>query len=267
MPSTKSTLPRPSAEVLRQLYIEQRLGCPDIGRLFQRDPSTVRHWLVAAGIPTRPRGSNERQHFKAGQRSAFAGRKHGAESIEKIRAATIADGRVPYLRDGRHWLADAPAEVNPNWKGGATPERQEFYRTPEWKAACAAVWARDDACCRRCHLDWRTVDRSTTPTFHVHHVFSFQIRATRANPDLLVLLCRPCHLFVHSKANVTREWLPQDANSPVMLPGLDDLGNLPAFDFDRWLASERRGREAYLQAAERETSMPSLFDVLDEVEA
>jgi hypothetical protein len=168
-----------------------------------------RLWLIAAGIQTRGRGTDARQHFKPGKLSGFAGRNHRPESIAKIKAATLADGRVPYLRDGAHWLAGAAPEDNPNWRGGLTPERQEFYRSPEWASACAAVWERADAHCQRCGLYWRTVDRKTTPTFHVHHVWSFQIRETRANPALMVLLCRPCHLFVHSKANTTREFLPQ----------------------------------------------------------
>jgi hypothetical protein len=214
MSATDSIIPRPAEDFLRALYIDQQLGCPDIGRLFERDAKTVHYWLRQAAIPTRPRGADVRQHFKAGERSAFAGRKHRPESIAKVKASTIADGRVPYLRGGKHWLKGESPEANPNWKGGATPERQEFYRTSEWKAACRAVWGRANACCERCSLDWNTVDRKTTPTFHVHHVWSFQIRETRANPALLVLLCRPCHLFVHSNANTTREFLPQEADAP-----------------------------------------------------
>lgn len=209
----KSSIPRPSIEVLRKLYIDDCLGCPEIGRMFERDGKTVFLWIRQAGIQTRPRGSDKRQHFKAGERSAFAGRKHTAESIAKVRAATLADGRVPYLRDGQHWLKGSAPQENPNWKGGATPERQEFYRSLEWKAACRAVWARADACCERCGLDYRTVNRRTTPKFHVHHVWSFANRETRSHPALLVLLCRECHLFVHSRANTMREYLPQDAKT------------------------------------------------------
>ena len=265
MSSTKSLIPRPSAEVLRALYVDQHLGCPEIGRRFERDAKTVLWWLQQAGIPTRPRGSDTAQHFKAGQPSAFAGRTHTAESIAKVRAATLADGRVPFLRNGQHWLKDAPPEENPNWRGGATPERQEFYRSPAWKAACCYVWARDDACCRNCGKDYRVVDRAVEPAFHVHHVWSFQIPETRANPALLVLLCRPCHLWVHSKANLTRAWLPQEFGT-THFPNIDAAP--PPFDVDRWIESEARGRAAYarsinLKAAEQKVSMPSLFDALE----
>lgn len=265
MSTTKSTYPRPTAAQLAHLYTALGLGCPDIGWLYERDAKTVHYWLRQDGIATRPRGTNPGPQFKADQRSAFAGRKHSPESIAKVRASTIADGRVPYLRGGKHWLKDAAPELNPNWKGGATPERQAFYRTPEWKAACRSVWARADACCERCGLDYRTVDRKETPKFHIHHVWSFQIRETRAHPALLVLLCRPCHMFVHSKANTTREYLPQGMadERPIDI----DAEMARAIPVDLVLQSLNREWSAwhYLRSAEKEISMPSLF-ALEEAE-
>lgn len=227
MPRTASIIPRPPAELLRSLYVTLELGCPEIGRLFERDASTVRGWLLAAGIPPRSRGTDPRQHFKAGRRVRL-GVCHTANSRARIGAASV--GRN-WSRGDAHWLRRIQPEQNPNWKGGATPERQEFYRSPEWKAACRAVWARADACCERCGLDWRTVDRKTTPTFNVHHIVGFAVKALRAEPSNLALLCRPCHLFVHSKANAAREFLPT----------VDQVH--------------------YLQAAEREHAMPTLFDL------
>jgi 5-methylcytosine-specific restriction endonuclease McrA len=245
MSTTKSRYARPSVEQLARLYTELGLTCPDIGWLYERDPKTVHWWLRAAGIQTRPRGSHAAVQFKKGERSAFAGHKHKPESIAKVRAATIARGAVPYLRNGQHWLTGQPPESNPRWLGGATPERQKFYRSPEWKAAVRYVWARDDACCRNCGKDWRTVDRKVEPTFHIHHVWTFQIAALRANPAILVLLCRTCHLWVHSNANVTRAWLPQESDSAF--PALDDQ-----IDAVEDLAGIGR--------AERELSMSSLLD-------
>lgn len=244
MSATKSRYARPSGVELARLYTELGLSCPDIGWLYERDASTIRGWLIADGIPTRPRGSNAAVHFRKGARSAFAGRKHTPDSIAKVRAATISRGGVPYLRNGQHWLTGQPPEANPRWNGGATPERQEFYRSPEWKAAVRYVWTRDNACCRNCGKDWRTVDRAMEPTFHIHHVWSFQIAALRAHPAILVLLCRECHLWVHSKANVSRAWLPQDSESPF--PALADLQALND-----------------LEQAEQEMSTPTLFDTVE----
>lgn len=215
---------RLDAAELRTLYIEQRKGCPQIGLMVGADPTTIHNWLIEAGIPTRARGDNPAVQFKKGERSRFAGRTHRPESLELIRASTVRDGRVPYLRDGVHWLKGAPPEANPRYLGGATPERQEFYRSAEWKSACRAVWQRADAHCQRCGLDWRDCDREITPTFHVHHVWPFRIRETRANPMLMVLLCRPCHLFVHSKANLTREFLVTPMEQ-VSMPDLFALEN------------------------------------------
>jgi hypothetical protein len=219
MPRTKSLIPRPTADELRNLYIAQKKGCPEIARLFERDPTTIRNWLVEAGIPTRSRGSDSRQHFKAGHQMR-AGIRHTEESRRKIGEAS--KGRKPYLRDGEHWLHTVSADQNPNWKGGVTPERQEFYRSQEWKAASRIVWTRANGCCERCGLDWRTVDRKTTPTFHIHHIASFAVKELRAEPTNLALLCRPCHLFVHSKANITREYL-QTAEKQVGMPTLFDF--------------------------------------------
>lgn len=209
MSATQSAIPRASSEMLAFLYTDLRWGCPDIGWLYQRDATTVHYWLRGAGIPTRHRGTDARQHFPRGHQLRL-GAKHTPETIEKVRAASLARGAVPYLRDGKHWLAGAAPENNPNWAGGATPERQEFYRSPEWKAASRAVWVRANACCERCGLDYRTVDREAE-AFHVHHIVPFAVRELRAAVDNLVLLCRPCHLFVHSKANARREFLPPES--------------------------------------------------------
>jgi hypothetical protein len=98
------------------------------------------------------------------------------------------------------------------------------------------------------------VDRKTTPKFHVHHVWSFQLRETRANPVLMVLLCRPCHLFVHSNANTTREFLPQDLSvsvSPV------DLESEMARAMPAGLVLERLQKEWGVM---RQVSMSILFE-------
>jgi hypothetical protein len=197
---------RPTREWLEHAYVVRERGCPDIGRELHRDASTIRLWLKEAGIPTRPRGTTRESaaNRRRGQ-GALRGRGHTPESIEKIRAATVADGRVPYLRDGEHWLKGAAPDANPNWKGGATPERQAFYRSAEWKAACVAVWKRADACCERCGLDQREVRGEQT--FHIHHVVGFHVQELWAVVSNLRLLCLGCHQWVHSRANETGELL------------------------------------------------------------
>lgn len=198
---------RPSDADLRRLYVDDARSCPDIAREIGCDPTTVRAWLTSAGVPLRPRGHNNR--FQPGQPSAFRGHRHSSAALAKIEAATRARGGVPYLRQGQHWLKNAPPEENPRWLGGVTPERQAFYRTPAWKAACVTVYARADGYCERCEADSRPMRRAKG-AFHIHHIVSFKLVALRAEISNLVLLCRDCHLWVHSSANVDRHFLAED---------------------------------------------------------
>jgi hypothetical protein len=89
-------------------------------------------------------------------------------------------------------------ELNVNWKGGCTPERQEFYLSKEWKEACASVYKRDSAKCQRCGCSGK---------MNIHHIVSFSVREYRADINNLVLLCVKCHRFVHSKKNTNQEFI------------------------------------------------------------
>lgn len=93
-------------------------------------------------------------------------------------------------------------ELNPNWKGGISAERQAFYSSAEWKEACSFVWMRDEATCQRCGMK----SREGLP-FHVHHVISFKNRILRADVSNLILLCEVCHGFVHSKRNTNSDFI------------------------------------------------------------
>lgn len=192
-----------SREWLYQKYIVEGLGAPEIGELVGRDPKTILYWLRKHDIPTRPRGTNYKQNLSNGRPKGW---NHTEETKEKVRRATLRDGRVPYLRNGQHFNKGKRGAVVHNWQGGITPERQTFYRSDEWKRASRAVWVRDDAKCRRCGLDRRMVDKKKAK-FHVHHIVTFADKELRASPSNLVLLCNSCHYFVHSKKNVDREFL------------------------------------------------------------
>lgn len=113
-------------------------------------------------------------------------------------------------RKVKHWgsvgsdnpMWNMKGELNPNWAGGVSPERQEFYASIEWKNACSAVWKRDKATCQRCKMK-----RKSDIPFHIHHITSFSNREIRADTSNLVLLCEVCHHFVHSRKNKEREYL------------------------------------------------------------
>lgn len=220
MTATKKYKPRVSRDWLEQEYIGKGRDCAQIGAELGKDPSTIHGWLRTYEIPTRPRGANggaAPHAFQKGQPSAFKGRTHTPENRELFRQQCLADGRVPYLVDGKPWMRGRTGEANPNWKGGATPERQEFYRSAEWKQACRAVWARANACCERCGADYRAVRRQHGSKFHVHHIVSFAVRALRAEPSNLALLCQGCHRWVHSRANTARAFLAaRDASIPTL---------------------------------------------------
>ena len=212
MSRTKSTLSIDTTlalpEWLHQKYVVEGLGCPDIAKLTGRDSKTVWYWLRKHGIPTRPRGSDERQHFRKGHNSAMAGRHHSDETKAKISKTSRERGAVPYLKDGVHHLKGKRGAAVPNWKGGVTPERQTLYRSEEWKAAAALVWARDKATCQRCGLNHEQVEpQKRVRKFCIHHIVPFSVKELRTDPNNLVVLCAACHRWVHSKGNTERQFI------------------------------------------------------------
>jgi hypothetical protein len=195
----------PSAEWLYQKYIVEQLGCPEIGQMIDRDAKTVLKLLRKHAIQSRPRGSMEKVQFRKGEPNGFNGSMLSEESREKIRQAHKRNGHVPYLKDGKPWMKGRKGELSTNWKGGITPERQAVYCSAEWKEAIKAVWKRDNATCQRCRKHHNTA--ASRGTFDIHHIVSFEVVGLRCEVSNLVLLCEPCHLWVHSAANVNKEFL------------------------------------------------------------
>jgi hypothetical protein len=192
---------------LRAKYLDEGLDTSQIALLVDRDPKSVWSWLKGWGIPTRGRGTNPAVHFKKGEPSAWKGRHHSEETKAKLREDRKRSPNLPHLVGGVHWLRRVPKSANPRWKGGITPERQAFNASQEWRSAVRAVWQRANAHCERCGLDHRTLTREQRGSFHVHHIVGFEVRELRAEVSNLALLCRPCHLFVHSRKNTAREFL------------------------------------------------------------
>jgi len=188
-------------EQAEQMYLRDGLSAVDIGKIVGRDAKSVWNWLSDWGIPLRPRGADERQHFVKGHKLCV-GRKITDEHKQKLRDARLSDGsKCFFLPNGDHVLKGKRGKDHPSWRGGSTPVRQAFYASDEWKSACVVVWHKADAKCELCGLDHRSIDRSKIK-FHVHHIQSFTtVPHLRANPDNLKLLCAPCHKWVHSKQN------------------------------------------------------------------
>jgi len=128
-----------------------------------------------------------------------------------LKKFNIKTRSISETRKAKYWGAkgkDNPmygvtGDQHPNWKGGITPERQAFYQSAEWKRACRIVWSRDTATCQKCKIKHLYGMRS----YHVHHIVSFEVGELRAEPNNLVLLCRNCHNWVHSKENTEKEFL------------------------------------------------------------
>lgn len=192
-----------SRDWLYEQYVVLGRTANDIAAEVGRDAKRVWEWIRDYSIETRPRGSHEPNLFKRGHRLCV-GRVLSAAHREKLRQSRIADGSKGLFRNGVHVLKGRTGAAHPRFKGGLTPERQAFYASDAWKAACVAVWHRADAKCERCGLDSRGLDRRVHK-FHVHHIVSFQVRPLRAVPSNLALLCAPCHRWVHSRANIEGE--------------------------------------------------------------
>lgn len=181
-------------------YCVQGKSFDQIAREINRDTKSVYRWARDYGIKTRPRGTDYGQAFKKGQVSYFKGKKQSEEAKEKMRQRRLADGHVPYLKDGIHWLKHEGA-VPASWKGGITPERQSVYASIEWVEAVKQVWARDNATCQLCGKKHN--ETKNRGTFHIHHIIPFTVKSYRCVVSNLILLCRKCHLWVHSKKNTT----------------------------------------------------------------
>jgi hypothetical protein len=186
-------------EWLIEHYINQKMDCVQIGKIVNRDPTSVHGWMIDFGIPTRKRGTNGNVwNPSKGTPNPFKGRKHSPEARARMSAYAKSVGRVPYDPKVGSYMKGRKGSDTPNWKGGITAERQAVYSSLEWKSAVSEVWKRDNATCRRC---LRRKNEMREVAFDIHHIRSFQCVELRCTVSNLVLLCDPCHYWVHSKAN------------------------------------------------------------------
>lgn len=218
-----------SREALVDLYVDKGLSTYAIAKRVRRNPKRVYEWLVGYGIQPRPRtwdtvSGSQPFHDRTWLEHEYVQKGRSASDIAKACAVTennvlfflrklgIPTRSMEQIRANKYWGAVGAANpmfgrrgaANPHWKGGATPERQAFYLSQEWKSVSRKVWARDKAACQHCGL-------RTAPgvQMHIHHKVSFAVGPLRAALSNLVLLCEPCHDWVHSKKNKTREWIEE----------------------------------------------------------
>jgi hypothetical protein len=228
----KTTKPL-SREQLYDLYVEKGLSTYLIAKRVRRNPKRVYEWLVGYGIQPRPRGwstaaDTQPFHKKSWLEREYVGNLRSAKDIADefevtennvlffLRKLGISTRSMEEIRAKKYWGSfgsDNPmygrrGQHNPHWKGGVTPQRQAFYLSREWRVVSQKVWKRDRAMCQRCGLK-----KARGVQMHIHHKVSFACVPLRARLSNLVLLCEPCHDWVHSRKNQSREWIEQEPRS------------------------------------------------------
>jgi hypothetical protein len=229
---------------LYEQYIVQGRSTDSIGREVGRNPKQVYAWLKGYDSEPRARGwSTERADERAPAKPYHDPAWLREEDESKGRSAHdiaaqfgVSDGNVLFFlrqfgiprrttrqaRALKRW--SLPGRLNgmygkrgaevPHWKGGVTPERQALYSSEEWADAVKLIWRRDGGSCQRCGERYKYGRH-----FAIHHIVSFAVRTLRAEPTNLVLLCRACHDWVHSKANTERLFLkPWEGGANVEHP-------------------------------------------------
>lgn len=180
---------------LFEQYVTKGLDTTQIAHIVKRDPKSVWNWLKDFEIPTRPRGTGSTvNQFQTGHKKCV-GRKLTQSTKDKIRAKCIERGSIPFdpavgPNGGRR------GKDHPSWRGGITADRQAHYSSQEWIAVARQVWTRDKRTCQRCGKS-----HSKGQPFDIHHIVSFIVRELRTTLSNLVLLCEPCHYWVHGKQN------------------------------------------------------------------
>lgn len=123
----------------------------------------------------------------------------------------ISRRSISAARDLKHWGATGDANPmygkrgvdNPRYVDGSSPERQRMYARGEGKSFLRDVLLRDGYRCRRC-----CAGNTGPKSLHVHHVKPWAGNtALRFDAANAITLCKPCHSWVHSKANAGREFV------------------------------------------------------------
>lgn len=192
-------------EWLIDQYFNRGKDCNKIAKEIGKDGKTVWNWFSGYGIEINKRGSYyERNLILDG--STFKGKNHKQSTKDKMRDIRLKDGHVPYLnKDGVHWLKGVTGKGHPSFKGGLTPERQSVYSSEKWCEAVKEVWKRDNATCQNCGKHHNT--EKNRGNFHIHHIISFQIKEYQTDSNNLILLCKECHKWVHSKNNINQKFI------------------------------------------------------------
>ena len=215
-------------EWLVQKYSVEKLGTKQIGEIVGRHPKRVWEWLINLGIPTRAKWTGNsrydkpyhdpewlRSKYESGDNTYSIAAEIGCspssidrwmrrfgiprrDSQESIRLS----GRQRGLPGASNPMFGRRGVHHPNWKGGCTPDRQRIYSQEDWREVRKLVWDRDEETCQRCHLV-RNYENRRSVGYVLHHIASFSTYPERrTDPTNLIVLCRSCHTWVHSRSNI-----------------------------------------------------------------
>lgn len=167
----------------------------------KRKPFWDRDWLV-------------REYIENGRSSTDIARQFGVRDSavqwwfkkHKVPVRTTAETRAI-----KHWGLSGTANpmfgrtgaANPNYRDGRSPERQRIYAQARGREFLKTVHARDGCRCVRCGSP-----KHTQRVLHVHHIEPWaENESKRLDLSNAVTLCRSCHRWVHSEANIAQEYL------------------------------------------------------------
>ncbi len=208
-----NTRPRTSLsdEVLRARYAVAGESARSIAGIYGLAPASVHRRLRRIGIAPREQGHRRRlallstdwlvEQYALGQSTYDIASNLGCDPKTVYRKLVDAGAQLrprgENLAGDDNYMA-TPGVVNPNYKDGSSSERDCMKATKRYKELLRAVYARDDYTCARCGCRG-----SGAGQLNAHHRRAWAgNREARFDADNLVTLCRRCHEWVHSNANV-----------------------------------------------------------------
>lgn len=195
--SGKVTKPKPwrDEEVLRRLYVKQRLTMAEVADTLKCSRQAVEEWIHCHGIETRSRNPETPEELT---------------DRETLRELYVEDGMSTYQISNSldcapstvfDWLQEhgietrsvgsQPGELHHRWKGGGDP-----YYGENWHQQRRKTLQRDGFECQKCGVGEEEHRESHKLGLDVHHIVplrEFETKAKANRLDNLVTLCRNCH--------------------------------------------------------------------------
>lgn len=199
-------------EWLIQKYIIEELSNYKIAKIVKRNPKQVWNWLKGYNIKTRTvqeelEKNAYRHKVTNGEVPPTMLGKHHSNKTKKL-LRQQRKGKIPVHICGKNsFLYGKYKELNPQWKGDLTPEREALYTTRKWKNIYKFILIRDKFKCQKCNKKI-SKNKNGKSNLCVHHIASFSdYPKLRCKKDNLILLCNKCHTWVHSNKNNEKKYL------------------------------------------------------------